>query len=249
MTYLGFHLVFILPALGLVTLLAIRRRALSRKELLWLGAIALVALVYTTPWDNYLVATGVWGYGSDRVLGTIGWVPIEEYLFFLLQPFLTGIWFYALLGRGEWTVAARPPARLVGLALLVLLFVVGVLSLTRPGGRYLGLILVWALPVVIVQWGIGGQFLWAMRRVIGQGVLVPTVYLWICDRIAIGVGIWEISPQATTGWHLFGLPIEEAVFFFITNVMVVQGLALVRVPFALQFGARPSLSSSPTTSS
>ena len=64
----------------------------------------------------------------------------------------------------------------------------------------------------------------------------------ICDRLAIGLGIWEISPQYTTGWHLFGLPIEEAVFFLITNLMVVQGLALVRVPFAVlrTAGRRPS---------
>jgi len=34
-----------------------------------------------------------------RVVGTIGYVPVEEYLFFLLQPILTGLWLYWLLPR------------------------------------------------------------------------------------------------------------------------------------------------------
>jgi len=33
------------------------------------------------------------------VVGTIGYVPVEEYLFFLLQPILTGFWLYWLLSR------------------------------------------------------------------------------------------------------------------------------------------------------
>jgi len=55
--------------------------------------------VYTTPWDNYLIWRDVWHYGTDRVVGTIGYVPVEEYLFFLLQPILTGFWLYWLLSR------------------------------------------------------------------------------------------------------------------------------------------------------
>jgi len=97
MNYLVFHLVFLVPPL---LLLLLRRRGRGRvhpREALLLGAIAAVALVYTTPWDNYLVWSGVWSYGQDRVLGTIGYVPVEEYLFFLLQPLLAGLWLYEVL--------------------------------------------------------------------------------------------------------------------------------------------------------
>ena len=37
-----------------------------------MGVLAIVALVYTTPWDNYLVKNGVWWYPSNRVLAVIG---------------------------------------------------------------------------------------------------------------------------------------------------------------------------------
>jgi lycopene cyclase domain-containing protein len=59
------------------------------------------------------------------------------------------------------------------------------------------------------------------------GTLVPTLYLWVIDRIAIGNGIWRISDAYTTGIQLFGLPIEEATFFLVTNLLVVQGISLL----------------------
>src|SRR5512135_3227079 len=58
-----------------------------------LGVHVFLAVVYTTPWDNYLVATRVWYYNPARVTGvTLGWVPIEEYTFFVVQTLLTGAW-------------------------------------------------------------------------------------------------------------------------------------------------------------
>ena len=85
MTYLQFHLLFLLPPLAILsTRLPRAFAALGPRARLGLIVIPLIALVYTTPWDNYLVANEIWGYGEGRVLGTIGWVPIEEYTFFIL---------------------------------------------------------------------------------------------------------------------------------------------------------------------
>ena len=73
-----------------------------------IAAICVVALVYTTPWDNYLVATRVWWYHPELVTGfVIGWVPIEEYTFFILQPILTGLWLVFLARR-----LSPPPAQI-----------------------------------------------------------------------------------------------------------------------------------------
>ncbi len=90
MTYLQILILFVCIPLGLLgwTL----RRRLQRLDLIMLGGLAVVAVVYTAPWDNYLVATGVWYYNPRLVLNwTIGYVPVEEYLFFVLQTFLTGL--------------------------------------------------------------------------------------------------------------------------------------------------------------
>ncbi len=49
-----------------------------------IGIHVLLAVAYTTPWDNYLVATGVWYYNPSLVTGLVlGYGPIEEYTFFV----------------------------------------------------------------------------------------------------------------------------------------------------------------------
>src|SRR5690348_2825555 len=48
-----------------------------------LGSLVLVAMVYTAPWDNHLIAEGVWSYDPSLISGvTFGWIPLEELLFF-----------------------------------------------------------------------------------------------------------------------------------------------------------------------
>ena len=73
MTYLLFLALFLAPPLVLmvvVTLAALRHgRGPTRLGLAALAAHVGLAVVYTTPWDNYLVATRVWWYDPARLLG------------------------------------------------------------------------------------------------------------------------------------------------------------------------------------
>lgn len=246
MSYFVFHLLFVLPPILFLAWIQPQPLAGVGGRRAWLGLplIAIVAFIYTTPWDNYLVWRKVWGYGSDRVLGTIGYVPIEEYLFFILQCILTGLWLYWLLARHK-----EPIQENASLSLRVLLLVVGVslsiagfLMLRSPSTVYLGLILAWSAPVLTLQWVIGAAKLQAMHRIWLIATVVPTLYLWIIDRIAIGNGIWQISEMYTTGIKLFGLPIEEATFFLVTNLLVVQGLLLLlllKLPISLAMMVSP----------
>ena len=56
-------------------------------------------------------------------------------------------------------------------------------------------------------------------------IALPTIYLWIVDTIALRRGTWVIESGTKLGWHLWeGLEIEEAVFFLLTNVLIVFGL-------------------------
>jgi lycopene beta-cyclase len=261
MTYLGFHLIFIVPPL--LVLLYVARHAPARlgSRAWWtLPAVATIAVIYTTPWDNYLVYRGIWWYGADRVMGIIGYVPIEEYLFFILQPLLTGAWTYVLLlraGADEYRPPRSEPedgvttaasgqlalpggARAMGVAFYLLVTAAGALALTYVAGLYLGLILVWVGPVLAAQWFFMAATAIRMARTFALAVAVPTVYLWIADRIAIGAGIWSISPEYTTGLHLAGLPIEEAIFFLATNLLVVQGVLLFLQPALVSPSRRPS---------
>lgn len=233
MTYAEFHFVFILPVIALLALAVWRTRSTTGAgpdALGYIGLIAAVAFVYTIPWDNYLVYREIWGYGADRVLATIGYVPVEEYAFFLLQPVLTGLWYLLVRARlGHVTVEhGSERAKWAGVAVWLVVTVVGAVLVALDGhGLYLGLILAWAGPVLAGMWWLAGEALWANRRALAWVIGPPTLWLWVADRIAIGLGIWYIADPTRTGVEPFGLPVEEAVFFLLTNVLVAQGLLLL----------------------
>jgi len=234
MSYLSFLTLFIATPLLLLQYALYRSRALQSfsnpYRALWL--LAFIALVYTTPWDNYLVYRGVWYYGPDRVLFTIGFVPIEEYLFFLLQPLLVGSLF---LLRTPTPAQPHPRRRWhrshrAGVLLYGLLTLIGWLALSMPRGLYAGLILCWAGPILMIQWAIGGSLVRAYRRPFLEALLVGSLYLWAADALAIADGIWTIHRATSSGLLLGNLPVEEALFFLVTNLMVLQGLLLLLKP-------------------
>jgi lycopene cyclase domain-containing protein len=228
-SYLAFLCVFVVPPILVLGWTQRRRlRAVHPHAPWFLAAMPVIALVYTTPWDNYLVWRGVWGYGTDRVMGTIGYVPVEEYLFFLLQPLLAGLWLFALLPVR--TLDAGNASRWTGALVYALAAGLGVVLLGRVEGTYLGLILAWAAPVLALQWAYAGREIWARRRAFATAVAVPTVYLWLADAFAISRGIWHISEAHVLGPAVGVLPLEEAVFFLVTNLLVVQGMILFLYP-------------------
>jgi putative membrane protein len=108
-TYSQFLLVFALPPLGV--LLYLLRQKLTRQAWVGLFGLVVVAVAYTTPWDNYLVATRVWYYDPRLVLNVIlGYVPVEEYLFFILQTLIVGlfaVWLWRRLYPQDWDRPGR----------------------------------------------------------------------------------------------------------------------------------------------
>jgi len=232
MTYLTFHLVLLLPAIAGMLLMYRQppQQHEDRRVQLAIPLVCLIAFSYTTPWDNYLVAHEIWWYDSSRVLGTIGHVPIEEYLFFVLQPLFTGLFLYQYLGRAEVTPAqSSSKAPWLGTALFGGLAALGAVFLTtgHTPATYLGLTLIWAPPILAGMWLYDGETLWAYRKTLLITTALPTLYLWVADTIAIRSGIWTISSKYTIGASPFGLPLEEATFFLLTNLLVIKGILLL----------------------
>jgi hypothetical protein len=228
LTYLGFHLVFIVPPilflLWTAPVLPPERR---RVALTGLVGMTVLALVYTTPWDNFLIDQGVWWYGDGTVVARIWLAPVEEYLFFVLQPVLSGLFLYRLGFSPAFDPSdTRLAPRVAGAACFLALSAAGAVLLTTTPGYYLGAILLWACPLLALQWGVGGGYLARQRREWPVAVAIPTLYLWFADRVAIGLGVWSISATQTLGVDIVGLPLEEATFFLVTNLLVIQGLVL-----------------------
>jgi lycopene cyclase domain-containing protein len=247
LTYFGILATFIIPPLLILLALVprdvwrwlIRREGrVNWKPYLVIVAHVALALVYTTPWDNYLVATGVWWYNPQLVTGiSLGWVPIEEYTFFVVQTLLTGLWTLALMrlrldaapgedlnGRRAKSLVPTLAVTLVASLWLVSTFflVQGPASLT-----YLTLILSWALIPVVLQLAFGADILLANWRLLLAAILPPTLYLWLVDALAITGGTWTIDPAQTTGVKVGPLPLEEMAFFLMTNLIIAFGMTLM----------------------
>lgn len=248
MSYFGFLGLFLLPPMAVLAWVLWRNKqgqpvrfgAMSAWAVLALHVV--IAVTWTTPWDNYLVATSVWWYDPELVSGLVlGYVPIEEYTFFVLQPILTGLWLIWLMRQGceraNDSVTLIPFIRpattfllALGWVILLILWLADIDPLT-----YLCLELLWAIPPLMLQAGFGADILWRHRRLVAVAILVPTLYLSLADSIAIGSGTWTIDPQQSTDLLLFGvLPIEELLFFLLTNTMLVFGMVLALSPESLE---------------
>jgi lycopene cyclase domain-containing protein len=245
MTYFGVLLRFIGPPMAvLVVATAVdlwRGRLVPPAFRTWqpwavLLVHVLIALVYTTPWDNYLVANRVWWYNPTLVTGhTVWWVPIEEYTFFVVQTLMAGLWLlfwmrHLVPSRTLPNFQQSGMLRWVSAGLGGLLWIVW-LALLLTGwtrGLYMSLILFWFLPPILLQLAFGADILWHHRRLVLVALLPTTLYLWLVDGLAIHSGTWTISPEYTLGLDLFGvLPIEEATFFLVTNVLISFGIVLM----------------------
>ncbi len=243
MTYFGFLAIFVvLPILALWAV-AIRdtRRGIGIPAHLrswsahWIMfAHVIVAVLYTTPWDNYLVATRVWWYDPALVTGFLIWyVPIEEYSFFVLMTLLTGSWLLLMMRHTpEQAPAPSNGVRLRQISTLAffavwLIFVALLVFGWRPA-TYMALLFVWALPPIMLQTAFGADILWRNRRVVWLTILPMTLYLSAADKLAISSGTWTINPEQTVNVLILGrLPLEEFLFFFIVNVLITFGMTLV----------------------
>jgi lycopene beta-cyclase len=92
---------------------------------------------------------------------------------------------------------------------------------------YLVLELAWAVPVLILQWTLGWRSLSARLPILILALAIPTVYLSCADSVAIANGIWSLHSNRIMGLRFGNVPVEEVLFFLVTNTMVAQSVVLV----------------------
>jgi lycopene cyclase domain-containing protein len=180
------------------------------------------------------VATGVWYYNPALVTGLVlGYVPIEEYTFFVLETILLGLWWWFLARRLSLPVTGfKPNKNLIYLSTGVLvslwLFFTYLFFFGAAKWTYLSITLFWALPAILPQLLFGADILWHYRKLVALSILLPAAYLSLLDIVALKETTWSISPFQTTGVLFFEiLPLEEVVFFLITNILLAFGLTLL----------------------
>ncbi|KAF1841411.1 Lycopene beta-cyclase [Cucurbitaria berberidis CBS 394.84] len=229
------HLKYTIPPAALLTLLY--RPLFTKLDVYKIAFLVAIAVVATIPWDSYLIRTRIWSYPSYVIVGpTLLEIPLEEVFFFVVQTYNTSLLYLILskptfqpvylhagpdASRGQWRTK-----RLAGQTLLLVAIAWGWRCIKEEGpGTYAGLIIVWAGPFLLLLWSLAYQFIlglpWTNTVV---PIMLPTLYLWVVDTLALRRGTWVITAGTKYGVHLWdGLEIEEALFFFITNTLIVFG--------------------------
>ncbi len=236
MTYLRFHLLFNLPPL--VLLLALNwPEPLAGGEAAAFGWVLLAVMVFTTPWDNLAAKWGIWGFPREKYSRRIGYLPVEEYAFFVLQSVNVMLAVRALFRFfPDWETGAeggidRVTLILLGASLLVWLIVAAQLRWLRqkvgPGVNY-AIHLAWFLPVIYFQWILLPPLFLGHAGLLALVTAVFGIYYTLADLVAVRGGTWFFDEKQITGLKLAGvLPWEEIAFFFLTSLLVAQSYLLL----------------------
>jgi lycopene cyclase domain-containing protein len=242
-TYWKFHALFNLPLL--LAAAALGGPHFFQKECLVAGGIVLAAvLVFTTPWDNHAVAKGIWGFPRERYTLKIWHLPVEEYAFFLIESIQVMLLVSALVRLFPDVASFEMAFYWAGPAGLFL-FAGFFFPWTRLGlkygkwisgtrGHYAWHLLYWFIPVIFVQWIIGGHILLPRLGLIVLAAGIIGTWLSFADWVAVRKGIWFFDEKQITGRKFFGvLPWEEVAFFYLTAWLVAQSYLLF-LPEALR---------------
>jgi len=243
MTYFRFHLAFNAPLLLILALWP--GQALWESPFLYPCLVLLaVVMIFTSPWDNFAVAKGIWGFPREKFSWQIGWLPIEEYAFFIIQSvevMLLLILLFRYFPGAESLREVDPTAPSVWIpcgafffAWILFGFVNRNLPRNSPKYHYAWHLLYWFLPVILLQWILA----WPIFLPRLHLILIPTLaigtWLSFADFIAIGKGIWHFDEKQITGWKLRGImPWEEIAFFYLTSLLVSQSFIML-VPEAVR---------------
>lgn len=74
----------------------------------------------------------------------------------------------------------------------------------KKEGMYMGLILVWAVPFLLLLWSLAYQLIiglpWTNTVL---PIALPTLYLWVVDTLALRRGTWVIESGTKLGIHVW----------------------------------------------
>lgn len=215
--YLQVHFYYTLPPTLILYLLM--RPLMSNFDKIKLVSISTLAVIYIATWYNYIIHHKALSYRKDAVLMTIGNVPIEEYLFFILQSVFATLW-TNLCSR--WTLHSlflKTTSRFQFLlirfsviAVLTALMCIGwIYSVPRTKLFYVASMIWWSSVPLIGLWYSSGPYAYKRYKATLISVLVPSIYFYYLDMVAMRNRARYINEVTR---------FEEIAFFVLTNRLI-----------------------------
>ena len=236
MTYLRFHLIFNLPVL-IVLVACTAMVPWTHGEILAFALVLAAVMIFTTPWDNLAAKWGIWGFPREKYSLRIGYLPVEEYAFFLLQSVNVMLAVRALFHfMPDWEGGAETEIgkwTLICLAASIVPWAIVTIQMRWLRKRFgpcvnYAIHLAWFLPVIYVQWVIAPWMFWDHAGLLALVTGAFGVYYTLADLAAVRAGTWFFDEKQITGVKLARvLPWEEIAFFFLTSLLVAQSYLLL----------------------
>lgn len=203
--------------------------------------VSVIAFIATSAWDNYAVYSGIWFFPAEKTLGKyLYYVPLEEYAFFFLQTFTTGlvqILYLEKIYKYKKNETQEIAAKTLYSFIFPLIFCGEIINFYQlkteeviklPFGEwnYLFHLFSWAGTFILIQFIFGRKKLKGKLKLIVVPALIMTVYFSLADAVSIGNGIWNFDPLQTTGAKIGNVPLEEILFFLLTNLLITEAVVL-----------------------
>ena len=236
MSYLRFHLIFNIPLLVLLAAIT-GPNPWFTEEFIAGGLVLLAVMIFTTPWDNLAAKWGIWGFPREKYSLRIGYLPVEEYAFFLLQSVNVMLAIRALFhfvpnwASGQGVLIGKGTLYCLAVSVLPWLFIGFQLRwLRKRGGPCVNYAvhLAWFLPVIYGQWVLAPFLFLSHAGLLATVTFAFGIYYTLADIVAVRAGTWHFDEKQITGVKLAGLlPWEEIAFFFLTSLLVAQSYLLL----------------------
>lgn len=186
--------------------------------------------VYFLVWDHFFTLWGVWGFNPRYLLGiTLGVMPLEEYLFFLIVPF-SCVFLYEVINYYLPQDPLRPYARVLSAILSLGLFILGA---TFHNHIYTAVAAFGAATML------AGHVLWP-RPYLGRfylGYLVSLIPFFPVNGILTGSFLDEpvvwYNNAENLGIRLGTIPVEDSIYLILLLLSIItiyEELKMVRPP-------------------
>ncbi len=228
-TYVQLQAVFmIIPMLLLIFL---PRRILHSSPHLhryaWIfGSIMFVAsLIQGASWDNLGAKYGIWIFDKANMIGHIGFIPIEEYVCIVNDMLLT-----TLFALQVWTFrtdhpdivkVGKVPGGWLKYILIIIFLTLGIYGwkLLIDGvekNLFFGIIFGFFFPFFALEYAVGFKSFMRWKLPWLASWLVPGLYMYFFDSLAVNQGIWIFDYKFTTNTWIFGTVNLEVFLVYIS---------------------------------
>jgi lycopene cyclase domain-containing protein len=167
-------------------------------------------------WDNWFTSIGVWKFNENFVLGLfVGYLPLEEYLFFFFVPFSCLFIYEVLLYFVKRDVLGKYSSAISWTLIFLSALMIGVYyDRIYPIILFNFIILVLLIHIYLIKSNYLGRFYLSFA--------VCIVPFLVVNGFLTGLPIITYNPQDIMGIHIYTIPLEDLFYGMLFLLLIIS---------------------------